>query len=38
MTVRELMEFLEKYPEDLRVVVNGELKNKLFSLWCPITL
>ncbi len=23
MTVKELMEFLEKYPDDLRVVVNG---------------
>lgn len=23
MTVKKLMEFLEKYPDDLRVVVNG---------------
>ena len=23
MTVKELTEFLEKYPDDLRVVVNG---------------
>ena len=23
MTVKELMKFLEKYPDDLRVVVNG---------------
>ena len=23
MTVKELVEFLEKYPDDLRVVVNG---------------
>ena len=23
MTVKELMELLEKYPDDLRVVVNG---------------
>lgn len=23
MTVKELVEFLEKYPKDLRVVVNG---------------
>ena len=23
MTVKELMKFLEKYPDDLRIVVNG---------------
>ena len=27
MTVKELMEFLEKYPNDLRVVVNGYEKD-----------
>ena len=38
MTVKELMEFLEKYPADLRVVVNGYedgdddiLPNRIFT-------
>ncbi len=38
MTVKELMEFLEKYPDDLRVVVNGYedgyddiLPNRIFT-------